>query len=350
VRAFVPGEELARRFYEEVVAGLVRSTAHSAALVGTGSDVLGFDTERSTDHGWGPRMHVFVGAGDVERVRDAVDGGLPEEFAGWPVRYGWNDRPVTSHVVVTTLDEWLPSHLGFDPRRGISTADWLGTPQQILLEVTSGPVLHDGLGELEPLRAALGWYPEEVWLWLLACQWRRIDQEEPFVGRAAEVGDELGSRILAARLARDAMRLCFLQERRYAPYSKWLGSAFAQLRAHESLGQPLRDLVSATDYETREARFVEVVQGLATSHNALGITAPVEESIGLFHERPFRVLGSGRFVDACLERVSDPWLRSLPLTGAIDQFVDSTDVLSKSTVFPHARALFRRWAEGAEAS
>jgi hypothetical protein len=344
VPAFVRGKELARRFYEEVVAGLLGGTAHAAALVGTGSDVLGFDTERSTDHGWGPRMHVFVGGGDLERVRDAVDVGLPEEFGGWPVRYGWDSTPISAHVVVTTLDRWLPTHLGFDPRRGISTADWLGTPQQILLEVTSGPVLHDGLGELVLLRDALAWYPEDVWLWLLACQWRRIDQEEPFVGRTAEVGDELGSRILAARLARDAMRLCFLQERRYAPYGKWFGSAFALLRAHESLAEPLRDLVTATDYERREERFVDVVQRLAARHNALGATARVDESVGLFHDRPFRVLGSARFVDACLERVTDPWLRSLPLTGAIDQFVDSTDVLSKNDVFPDTKALFEGWA------
>ena len=344
MRAFVPGRELSRAFYAEVVGPLLGETPHSAAFVGTGSDVLGFDTERSTDHGWGPRMHVFVGADDVVRVRDAVEAGLPDEFGGWPVRYGWDDYPATSHVVVTTLDEWLPTHLGFDPRRGVATVDWLSTPQQILLEVTSGPVFHDGLGELEPVREALARYPDELWLWLLACQWRRIDQEEPFVGRTADVEDELGSRILAARLARDTMRLCFLQERRYAPYSKWFGSAFAQLRAHESLGEPLRDLVSATDFETREARFVEVVQRLAARHNALGVTAPVDESVGFFHDRPFRVLGSARFVDACLERVTDPWLRSLPLTGAIDQFVDSTDVLSKNDVFPTARALFERWA------
>ena len=58
------------------------------------------------------------------------------------------------------------------------------------------------------------------------------------------------------------------------------------------------------------------------------MTAAVDETIGLFYSRPFRVLGSSRFVEACLERVSDPWLRSLPLIGAVDQFVDSTDVLS----------------------
>ena len=91
---------------------------------------------------------------------------------------------------------------------------------------------------------------------------------------------------------------------------------------------------------TREARFVEVVQHLAARHNALAVTDPVDESVGLFHGRPFRVLGSARFVDACLERVSDSWLRELPLTGAIDQFVDSTDVLSKPDVFPRAAAFF----------
>ena len=249
------------------------------------------------------------------------------------MRYGWDATPVSAHVLVATLDDWLPAHLGFDPRRGVSTIDWLATPQQVLLEVTSGAMFHDGLGELEAARNALAWYPDDVWLWLLACQWRRIDQEEPFVGRTAEVGDELGSRVLAARLARDAMRLCFLQERRYAPYSKWLGSAFARLAAHETLGEPLRELVAATDYETREERFVEVVQHLAARHNALGITEPVDVSVGLFHERPSA--SSARPVRRRMpRRVSDPWLRSLPLTGAIDQFVDSTDVLSKPYVFP----------------
>ncbi len=175
---------------------------------------------------------------------------------------------------------------------------------------------------------------------LIACQWRRIDQEEPFVGRTAEVGDELGSRIVAARLVRDVVRMCSLQERRYAPYSKWLGSAFRQLEAFDALEEPLLEVLAAVDFETREAALVDVMGTVAARHNALGITEPLDESIALFHDRPFRVLGCGRFVEACLGRVSDPWLRSLPLTGAIDQFVDSTDVLSKPDVFPRLGPTF----------
>jgi Domain of unknown function (DUF4037) len=119
-----------------------------------------------------------------------VEVGEPEPLAGVPGRFrGW-----PTEVVVVGIGTFLTWQLGFDPRAGISTRDWPVTPQQSL-----------------------------------AGQWRRIAQEEHFPGRADEVGDDLGRRVLVARLARDVMRLCFLLERRYAPYSKWLGTAFARL-------------------------------------------------------------------------------------------------------------------------
>jgi len=251
--------------------------------------------------------------------------------------------PVTHHVAVVTLDGWLHGRLGFNPRTGVELEDWLATPQQALLEVTRGAVFHDGLGELGPVRDALAWYPDELWLWLLACQWRRIDQEEPFVGRAAEVGDELGSRVVAARLVRDVMRLCFLLERRYAPYSKWLGSAFRQLEAHDALGPALLAVLAATDYTAREAALVAVVQAAAARHNAAGVTAWVDGTVRLFHGRPFRVLGSGRFVDACLEQVTDRRLRAMPLVGAVDQLADSVDVLSEAGGFRAASRIYAAW-------
>ena len=324
----MPGIELARAFYEEVVAPVVSDVPHSAALLGWGSDVLGFDTARSTDHGWGPRLQLFVAAPVGEEVAGSLAAALPESFRGWPVRYGWDEVPASHHVEVASLGAWLERRLGVDPRGGLTARDWLALPQQLLLEVTSGAVFHDGLGELAAVRKALEWYPHDVWLWLLACQWRRIDQEEPFPARAAEVGDELGSRVLAGRLVRDAMRLCFLLERRYAPYSKWLGTAFRRLGAWDEVGPTLEAALRTANFREREDAFVAAIEAVARRHNALGITLPVEPTVRLFHSRPFRVLGSARFVDACLERVEDEWLRSLPLVGGIDQFVDSTDVLS----------------------
>ena len=284
--------------------------------------MLGFDTERSTDHGWGPQLQIFT-----EAELD-VDAQLPETFRGWLVRYGWDDKPVK--ITSRSRGSGRGSRGTWDSMRAAASRrrDWLTTPQQLLLGVTAGAVFHDGLGELEPLRAQLEWYPRDIWLWLLAAQWRRLDQEEPFVGRTAEVGDELGSRILAARLARDLMRLCFLLERRYAPYSKWFGSAFARLDAAAEVGPPLERATAADDFHTREEGLVEAFEAVARRHNALGLTEEIEPTVRLFHARPFRVIGSGRFADACLAQVEDEWLRSLPLVGAIDQWSDSTDVLS----------------------
>jgi Domain of unknown function (DUF4037) len=348
-REFTPGLELARAFYEEVVAGLLGDVEHSAALLGDGSEVLGFDTSRSTDHGWGPRLQVFVAEEDVARVGVLVDESLPDEFRGWPTRFGWDAVPVMHHVTVTTLDAWLRDRLGFDPLQPIALESWLATPQQILLEVTEGAVFRDENGTLGRTRDALAWYPDDVWLWLLACQWRRIDQEEPFVGRTAEVGDELGSRVLCARLVRDAMRLAFLLERRYAPYAKWLGSGFRRLRAHEELEPLFAAALAADVYEEREAALVGAMETLARLHNATGVTAPVDERSHTFYGRPFRVLGSGRFVTACLEQVSDERLRGLPLVGGIDQFADSTDVLAYPRTFEKLTSAYRAWIEDPEA-
>lgn len=337
---FVPGLDLSRAFYDEVVATLVGDVPHSAALLGAGSDVLGLDTERSTDHGWGPRLQVFVADHDVERVRLAIDDGLPDEFRGWPTRYGWDDVAVSHHVEVVTLERWLRDELGFDPRLGVTLVDWLATPQQLILEVTRGAVHRDEAGDLAAVREALAWYPEEVWMWLLACQWRRLDQEEPFVGRAADVGDELGSRMLAGRLARDLVRLCLLLERQYAPYSKWLGTAFAQLAGSTGIHEHLLSAVSATAYRDREESLVRAARAAAALHNARGVTRQVDDVVGLFHSRPYRVLGSSRFVDACLEHVCDPRLRALPLVGGVDQLADSTDFLSSPATRLARRALY----------
>ena len=44
--------------------------------------------------------------------------------------------------------------------------------------------------------------------------------------------------------------------------------------------------------------------------------------------RPFRVLDAGRFAAACRAAIAGPAVARLPAPGAIDQFGDSTDLLS----------------------
>ncbi|MFE0465174.1 DUF4037 domain-containing protein [Kitasatospora sp. NPDC058965] len=345
---FLPGLELSRRFYHEAVRPAldeaVPGTVHSAARLGSGSEVLGFDTARSADHEWGPRLQIFLSPRDATRhaarIRDLLSDRLPKTFCGYPTHFAstgepgigfmqTTDGPVHHRVDITDPGTWFTAHLGFDPRTDVTLTDWLATPTQLLAEVTAGAVFHDGLGQLAPARANLEWYPHDLWLYLLACQWRRISQEEAFVGRCGEVGDELGSAVVAARLVRDLMRLCLLMNRRYAPYSKWLGSAVARTPQAADLVPVLTAVLSATDWRTREQHLCRAYGAVADLHNQLRLTDPVDPTTRPYHGRPFQVLHAERFTAALTARITDPAVRMLPMAGAIDQFVDSTDVLGR---------------------
>jgi len=341
--SFLPGLELSRRYYTEIVRLLLDQEfpqlPHSAALIGWGSDVLGFDTPRSRDHNWGPRLQLFLGddrAGHSGRVADMLTDRLPAEFLGYPTAFTgtFEETQTPVHwVTVARLRAWLTAHLGFDPTGEIGLADWLSVPAQALAEVTAGEVFHDGLADdrssgLTRVRAELAWYPRDIWLYVLASQWQRIAQEESFPGRCAEAGDELGSAVITARLARDVMRLALLLQRRYPVYSKWLGTQFARTAAGQELGAHLQAAVTAATWPGRERSMTAAYETVARLHNATGLTPALDPAIRpTYFERPFQVPGAERFARALQEQISDPRLRALPLIGAVDQFLDSTDAL-----------------------
>lgn len=332
---FVPGLELAREFCTAVVRPLLAARfprmPYAAALLGPGSEVAGFDSERSTDHDWGPRLQVFLGDDDRRQaaaVTAMLASRLPESFRGYPVAFPVTRDPggARHRVEVVRLSDWLAANLGFDPRRTATLLDWLATPAQRLAEFTGGAVFHDGPGELTRARASLAWYPHDVWLYILACQWQRIGQEESFPGRCAEAGDDLGSVIVTARLARDLMRLCLLMRRRYPPYAKWLGTAFARLPG-TGLTAALTGALSAGGWAARERHLAKAYRAVAALHNELGLTAPLDTATRRYYDRPYQVISAGRFAAALRAAITGPRLRRLPLTGAIDQVADTTDAL-----------------------
>ncbi len=361
VTQFVPGLELCRRFYSEAVRPLLEGRfprlAYSAARLGHGSDVLGFDSQRSIDHEWGPHLQLFLGGEDYQRhcshITDVLSQELPVEIAGYPTHFGDTEEngikrlqsvgggPIDHRVEPTTIRRFFRQALAFDPYREITVVDWLAFPQQELLGITAGEVFHDGLGELDALREKFGYYPKDVWLYLIACQWTKISREEPFPGRCAEAGDELGSRIVAARQVREIMRLCFLFEKTYAPYSKWLGSAFDRLRDVGELAPMLLGILKATTWPEREKWLSRAYEFVARRHNSLGITRQLPAEVSSFWGRPYLVIHADQFAEATREAIEDENVRSLgTMIGAVDQFADSTDFLSYPDVFGRSRGLF----------
>jgi hypothetical protein len=357
---FIPGIQLNRLFYREAVAPILASAfpslRYSASLIGYGSDVLGYDSERSTDHEWGPRLLVFLAEDDRKSLGDSIDEvlstRLATEFRGYPTNFTQPDESmarseagrVRHHVYLHSWPEFVGSYLGVAPNAAFSNIDWLLMYQNSLLELTAGAVYHDGLGKLVPLRERLKWYPREVWLYMLASQWIRLGQEESFPGRCDEGGDELGSRINVARLVRDVMRLCFLLEGRYAPYGKWLGTAFARLNCASEVGPSLRAALADDSWPNRERHLCAAYGAIARMHNALGVFAHLDNGTMSFYQRPYRVLGAGRFARAVSDEIRDPQLRkiyeSVGPIGSVDQFADSTNLVMRSDLRTRLRVLF----------
>ena len=326
---FVPGAELGRRFYAEVVRPLLDAEfpglPHAAAHLGEGSDVLGYDTAMSRDHDWGPMVTLFLPeaeAGRAPAIRAMLAARLPAEFCGHPVHPA---RPVLS----TTVRAFTRRQLGWDPADPLSVADWLSFPSQQLLTVTAGPVHHDGVGELTRLRERLAWYPTDLWRYLLAAGWTRLGQEEHLMGRAGHAGDELGSAVIGGRLTRDLMTLGFLLERRYAPYPKWFGTGFARLDLAAALTPVLAELVAAPTWPERQDAYAAAAGMLVRRQNELDLCAPVDPRPRLFHERPFWVIDGDRVASVLVAAVGDPAVRRLTrrrLIGSVDQWSDSTDL------------------------
>ncbi|GAA2616205.1 hypothetical protein GCM10010304_82130 [Streptomyces roseoviolaceus] len=139
--------------------------------------MLGFDTSRSADHEWGPRLEIFLTAEDNAQhgaaIRRTLAETLPKEIRGThfeesddpldPVgRMQLTDGPVSHRVDVYDVDGWLAEQLGVRPAGAkLTTREWLAVPQQRLAETTGGAVFHDGLGTLTDVRRWLAWYPDQ---------------------------------------------------------------------------------------------------------------------------------------------------------------------------------------------
>jgi hypothetical protein len=363
---FIQGLRLGQLFFLEAVKPVLDKRfpdlKFSAALIGSGSEVLGFDTEMSTDHHWGPRVMLFLTEENYHHYREAIDEALrrelPAECHGYSTNFTLPDPadnnvqlleevdggPINHRVEIHTIRGFLLNELNFDVEESIDPADWLTFPSQKLRSITAGAVYHDGIG-LQAARDRFNYYPHDLWLYLLASGWNRIGQEEHLMGRAGMVDDEIGSAIIGSRLVRDVMCLCFLMEKKYAPYAKWFGKAFSELKCAENLSPILERVLTAKAWQEREKQLAAAFEYIAEMHNRLGITETLPAKVSGFFGRPFLVINTvGGFAEAIRARITDPVTKRIAdrkLIGSIDQISDSTDILSD----PRWRVTVRRLYE-----
>ncbi|NHN57021.1 DUF4037 domain-containing protein [Calidifontibacter sp. DB0510] len=325
------GAELSQAYYDQVVRPLLDDRwpglPHAAARLGSGSDVLGTDDEMSQDHDFGLRLNLLVPQALTAEIDAEMQARLPETFAGRPVRFPvtWDQRE-WHHADVDTVAAFTRSRLGIDATRELALADWLSLTGQAVLEIIAGPVFADSDGELTQMRRRLAWYPDDIWRYAVATDWARLAQELPFVGRTGQRGDDLGSRVIATRLAHIAMHLAHLLERRWPPYAKWLGTILATLPHGSAVIESLTNALRSPEWRDREAGLVEALRVLHQRQAEVGLPT-VDDPIEPFWDRPFQSIRS-EVVEVLHRSITDPQVRALPRgVGTAEQRSDNVDVL-----------------------
>jgi hypothetical protein len=334
------GAELARAFHDDVVRPLLRSRwpdlPYAAARLGSGSDVLGLDDATSRDHDWGLRLTLLVAEDRVAEDRVAevdafLERDLPASYAGLPTRFAttW-DATVRHRVEVRSTQGFVMSRLGVDATQELSTIDWLGLTGQSVLEVTAGPVFQDPTGELTAVRRRLDWYPDAVWRYVVVSGWQRLADTLHLVGRADQLGDATGARILAAEMAGTGLHLAFVLARTWAPYPKWRGTAAAALPVGGVLLPALDEVVAAGTGDERQTTLVRMVEVLVEAQRAAALPVPTGSPVEQFFDRAY--VGIRRAVVDGLLDDADAEVRALPHgVGSVEQVTSSAAVLMDPT-------------------
>ncbi len=361
----VSGLELNRGFFFEIIEPILNNhfpdLSYSAGLIGVGSEVLGFDSPMSSDHHWGPRGMLFLTADEHKKyhqqIWDAFADHLPHTYQGYSTHFSppdpatdksWTREeiqqgPVNHLIQVLSLEGYCLDYLGIKPDALLTPEVWLSIPGQKLRTFTGGALFRDDRGELARIRKRLAYYPDQVWLYLLAAAWARIGQEEHLMGRAGYMEDDLGSRLIAARLVQDLMNLSFLIERVYPPYSKWFGTAFKDLSCADQLIPIFLAVLSASSWQERQKGIVPAYEYAAEAFNRLGLVESIPVQTSQFHGRPFQVIWANGPASKLIERIEDPEVKGIAdrtLVGSVEQFSTSTDLLSNTELCVKIRDIY----------
>ena len=360
---FIKWKELCKKFFNEVLKGIIDKNfpdlKYSAGLLGSGSEVLWFDTERSTDHHWWPRVMIFLEEKDFY-LKDTISKKLSKELP-WEFKWYYTNftepnkddfwvqllkkqekwKPINHRVEFFTINSFFLDYLWINPYNDLNSIDWFVLSEHKLRTIKDWEVFYDEIWLLE-IKKKFDYYPKDVWLYLLSSEWEKIWQEEPFVWRTWEVDDELWSKVIAVRLIQSIMNICFLMEKKYIPYSKWFWTGFSKLESASKLTSILNKAISSINWKEREKYISEANEILANLHNNLKITKSLNTKVSNFHGRPFLVIHWDVFAQEIKKQIKDKNILNIKANiGSVNQITNTVDLIENNELLSRIKNLYK---------
>lgn len=357
---FIKGLELCKGFFFEEAKPIINkhfpNIKYSAGLIGYGSDVLGYDDIVSCDHMWGPRFYMFLSQEDIKQkdaIFNAFAKNLPYTYKGFCVNFTSPDPndngvqhphyvsegDVNPLIFITTFSDFLNDELGIVDFDCLHAVDWLTLSEHRLLSITKGTLFYDDLNISETI-SKISFYPDDVRRYLIASNWDIIASEQAFIKRCSDVEDEIGSVIICTRIAERLMRLCFLYEKTYAPYSKWLGTAFSELNIDNRIKTAIYNAIHADNPLVREEEIVNAQSLVGEMHNNSGITPPIDFKTESYFGRNIKVIFADKFADITARTLDDSELTAFPLIGSLSQIGGLSSISDEKIYYERIKKLY----------
>ena len=263
------GHEVARSTFLNGVAptidrGLPALSGRVAVAIGYGSQAIRADDSHSRDHGWGPVFFCILTIRDHakygRRLQHCLDHWARGEYSGYRMPHharNWNPgrKPnmIEARITVVTVDGLLQRLVGRS-RPPRCHAEWLNLNESRLYWLRHEPVIHDPLGEWSMRKKRFAAYPEPV-------RMKRITDEMwgfwhygeyNFLKRVAERNDAVTIQFAIASFIASSMKLCFLLNRDFVPYWKWLHHEFRLQPDAKEVDPTLRRLARSTNADEQK--------------------------------------------------------------------------------------------------
>ena len=204
------GRELAHQVAQDIELNLPDLVPHIClALVGTGSECLGFDDAISEDHDFTKRCQLFLPA-DTYKANT-------ERLHSYFKNYAYGT------VQIESISDFYKRYTLY-PEGPQCEKEFRRIPQDLLCTATNGEIFLDNFGSFTHIRQRLlAYYPEDIRLRKIAYELNQLAQSGQYnLPRMLQRGDTIAASLALHQFVHHYMLLVHLLNKSYAPFYKWL--------------------------------------------------------------------------------------------------------------------------------
>lgn len=278
------GIDAARKWYETAGAPMLErefggvASRIAVGRAGHGSECFGYDDAVSRDHDYFTGFQLWITEADerefgfrLERAYARLRKEFPPDGEGADTA---SSELGDAEDGVVTIGDFYRRHLGF-PGAPENWQQWLYTPDHAFAEATNGAVFRDDLGVFSGVRETiLNGMPEDVRRKKIAARAVFMAQSGQYnYMRCLRHGEPGAAALALDEFVRNAARMAFLLNRRFAPYYKWVFRAMRDLPKLGELSGQLTGLLTARESgEATLERIEAVCAAVASELRAQGLS------------------------------------------------------------------------------